>query len=397
VETLGEALGSGVLRLRATFALVGRDLEASRDVCVEVEDGFVVSVRRGCSSGGYVRVSAVAPLAANAHMHSADYLFPEYGSSMRLEELVAPPRGLKHRLLEAAPRSRIIEASAAAYRAAEARGVGLIVDFREPAAGGCAAGREAASRVYGVARVILLGRPGDPGGPSACDGVGLNSPLDHPEGLPGGWEAFELRAAHVAETREARGRGDFEAALRIGVRVLVHGVHLSRRDLEEAAAEGLWLVLCPRSNMWHCVGLPPVRGALEAGVRVALGSDNAAWSLPDPRLDAAEALRIARLQGARGPGVARWVLRALYIGGYEMAGEEAPVIEEGSRAAFAVYLLGGEEEWALSAAVDPYSAAVKTLAYSPPAAVVRGDRVLCRRAAGDGGLTPCRGPGLLSS
>ncbi len=371
------------LRLKASIALVGEDLQPLVDACIEVHEGFISRVSRGCNSGGYVRVSIVTPLAANAHVHTADYRYPDYGTSMSLEELVAPPAGLKHRLLSKTPRSEIVEASAAAYRLAEASGTGLIIDFREPAAGGCSTGREAASRSYGIARILVLGRPGDPGEGTACDGVGLNSPLDHPHGLPGPWRGFSLVAAHVAETRDMREKGDLEAALRIGVKAAVHGVHLSRRDLEELAASGVWLVLCPRSNMWHGVGLPPVKDAMDAGVRVALGSDNASWSHPDPKSEALAALYVARLQGARGPGVAEWVLRALFHGGYELAGLEPPSIEEGRRAALAAFTLLPEEEWAVYAAVDKASALVKALAAKRAGVLVSGSRCVSP------GLGPC--------
>ncbi|MCE4610545.1 MAG: amidohydrolase family protein [Desulfurococcales archaeon] len=361
----------GSLRLRAAFALIGEDLEPALDVCIEVEGSRITMVRRGgCPSGDYHRVSAATPLAANAHVHSADYLTPDYGTSLDLEELVSPPQGLKHRLLARAPRGEVVEASSKAYRLAEASGVGLILDFREPAAGGCRASLEASRRTYGVAEILPLGRPGDPDGPRYCSGVGLNSPLDHPEGLPEGWRGFSIISAHVAETKDARVKGDFEAAFNIGVNVMVHGVHLTRKDLEEAASLGAWLVMCPRSNLWHGTGVPPVKDAIEAGINVAVGTDNAAWSTPDPKQDAATLLYIARLQGARGHAAASWVLKALYSGGYVIAGRNPPAIREGYEAMIAVYTMPSEREWALTAAVDKHSAAIKVLAGEKPSLIV---------------------------
>ena len=378
----------GVVRLRAAFALVGEELEPAIDVCIEVEDSRITRVRSGgCPSGSYHRVSAATPLAANAHMHSADYITPDYGTSLDLEELVAPPKGLKHRLLARAPRGEVVGASARAYRLAEASGVGLIIDFREPAAGGCKAGLEASRRTYGLAEVLLLGRPGDPDGPSYCEGVGLNSPLDHPEGLPGEWRGFNIVSAHVAETREMRVKGDFEAALNIGVNVMVHGVHLTRKDLEEAASLGAWLVLCPRSNLWHGTGIPPVRDAMEAGVNVAVGTDNAAWTIPDPKQDAATLLYIARLQGVKGQLVASWALKALYAGGYLMAGKRPPAIREGDEAMIAAYSMQPEREWALTASVDKLSAALKVLAGERPALVMARGRCVAFNSLAPGGCT----------
>ena len=380
------------LRVRASVALIGEDLEPARDVCIEVDDsGFISRVSRPPCQGEALRASAALPLSANAHIHSADSLFPEHGYSMSIEELVAPPSGLKHRLLASASRRDVVEATASTYRAAEAMGVGLIADYREPAAGGCLTGREAAEKSYGVARIIVLGRPGDPGGPGTCDGTGLNSPLDYPEGLPDGWSSLPIQSAHVAETRDMRSKGDFEAAMKLGFSVIVHGVHLTRRDLEEAAAEGLWLVLCPRSNMWHSTGVPPVKTIIEMGVNTAFGTDNAAWTPPDPAGEAATAVYIARLQGVKGEEAAGWALKALYRGGYEAYRVEPPAIEESREASLTLYLT--PQEGSVYTAKSLRYAIVKRVLAERPVAVVRGSICL----SWPRGVTPCRAPGLLSS
>jgi cytosine/adenosine deaminase-related metal-dependent hydrolase len=51
--------------------------------------------------------------------------------------------------------------------------------------------------------------------------------------------------------------------------ILVHGVHLTEEELQEAQAEGAWVVHCPRSNMNNAVGQAPT----VAFGRAALGTD----------------------------------------------------------------------------------------------------------------------------
>ncbi|ESQ21226.1 MAG: hypothetical protein CISAcid_08030 [uncultured Acidilobus sp. CIS] len=112
--------------------------------------------------------------------------------------------------------------------------------------------------------------------------------------------------------------------------------------------------MCPRSNMWHSLRPPPVAEALTAGVRLGLGTDNAAWSEPDPWGEAEVALLISRQQGLRdAPGK---VLEVLLVGGYRALDLSPRPIEEGLRAH--LLLVNGRDSGILSA-LDTRSAIVK--------------------------------------
>ena len=211
-----------------------------------------------------------------------------------------------------------------------------------------------ASRGFKGMRVMVLGRPG-PGWRGPCEGLGASSPLDYqPDVLARLAREARPAMAHVAETPRARLAGDLEAALEAGLDAVVHGVFLSRGDLEELASRGVGLVACIRSNMWHSLGIPPLRGALEAGVRVGLGSDNAAWMTPDPWEEARHALYTLRLQGVKEEAPAA-VARALFVGGYEVAGERPRLIEEGREA----HLLLAALPPGVASAADKLGAIVK--------------------------------------
>jgi cytosine/adenosine deaminase-related metal-dependent hydrolase len=56
--------------------------------------------------------------------------------------------------------------------------------------------------------------------------------------------------------------------------VLVHNVHLSRREIDDLQGSGAIFVLCPRSNAAHRNGSPDVTHFLDAGIPVALGTDS---------------------------------------------------------------------------------------------------------------------------
>lgn len=318
--------------IRASLAVIGDDLRAVRDVCIAVNDEGVVESVEGwgsCpwdSAGG--TWAAVLPQPANAHVHSADGRFPEFGVSLGLHELVAPPDGLKYRLLSTLGPAETAVGIWRTYRAAYELGVGLLVDFREGGGLGCLAAQRARSMVPDM-DVLVLGTPG-PSFPSWCQGLGLSSPLDYSEGvLRQLTSQLSPSFTHVAEDPENRREGDLEVALRAGFTALVHGTHLSGEDVQALAERKVPLVMCPRSNMWHGLRLPPVAEAIRAGVTLGLGSDNAAWNLPDPWGEAEEAMLIARSQGLREAPEA--ILRALMVGGYRAAGLEPRTIEEGRR------------------------------------------------------------------
>ena len=68
----------------------------------------------------------------------------------------------------------------------------------------------------------------------------------------------------------------------------VHGVHVSKTDMETLAARKTAVCLCPRSNAVIGVGTAPVRAYLDAHVALCLGTDSLASA---PNLDLWEELR----------------------------------------------------------------------------------------------------------
>jgi len=348
--------------VRAGLVLAGEGLEPLRDACVHVDDGVIVGLGSAASCPldrlGSPSV-VVVPQPGLAHVHSADHAFPEAGYDLRLDALVAPPGGLKHRLLARASAGELVEAIREFYTLAWRLGVGLLVDFREGGGEGCALAKRAASEAPEGLTVAVLGRPG-PGFPGACDGVGLPSPLDYELRELERLASIKPSMVHVAETPATRQAGDLELALRAGFDAIVHGTFLSPGDLEALATAGTGLVLCPRSNMWHGLGAPPAHAALATeGLRVALGSDNGAWTPPNPWREAETLLLVARAQGGpSGEGLARRILESMFVEPYRLVGERPRVVEEGAPARFLVFDAAG---WGLGREASPAYWALKRL------------------------------------
>jgi cytosine/adenosine deaminase-related metal-dependent hydrolase len=346
---LGLIIGFGGLdvmsfSIRVGLAVVGFELSVKFNVCVFIRDGVIESIEGygSCSESSLGSPSlALLPQPGNAHVHSADHAFPEYGIHMSLRDLVAPPHGLKHKLLESTPGEDLVKAISEFYDLAWRMGLGILFDFREGGGLGCMLARKARELLPRGLRVVIQGRPG-PMWPEGCEGLGVSSPLDYNvEFLREMALKHKPAMAHVAEDPEARAAGDLERAVEVGLDAIVHGTHLSEGDLEVLKERGMALVLCPRSNMWHSIGVPPVAEALIRGVTIAFGSDNAAWQTPDVWAEAQTALLLARAQGLREEWTAKRILEAIMITPYLLAGAKPPAIVEGGAAKMIIVNLEG--------------------------------------------------------
>jgi cytosine/adenosine deaminase-related metal-dependent hydrolase len=151
----------------------------------------------------------------------------------------------------------------------------------------------------------------------------------------GAWPAFlEKRGlGHVAfsppgasPVRHLDGLGALHPRL-----VAAHGVQVDAVDRETLARRGVHVVLCPRSNRALGVGTADVPALLDAGVRLALGTDSLASA---PSLDVLDdAVLLHRQFPALDPVS---ILRMATLGGAEALGlDDLGAIAPGKRAALA--------------------------------------------------------------
>ncbi len=295
-----------------------------RRACVEVdESGRVASVGTVCPAGavGFGDSTVLMPGLCNAHVHLLDYVAPECGEGLGLEELVSQPHGLKYRLLRerlslfpsVASMTRLDAALAATY--AELSRVDLL-------GGGLGACRllvypQPASKVE-VEVLRVLRRYGR---------VGLDTVFD----VAGFLDVFAAEAGrlgasvqvHVSETSRLYGMRDYEYAAEIPGVIMVHCTYMPGEAVAEAAEEA-GVVLCPSSNAMLVGRLPDVDELLRAwrrgeALRVGIGTDNAAWNEPSVALELHTAYLL--LDGWRRRGLSGLLLYAATIGGHRVLGE----------------------------------------------------------------------------
>lgn len=317
---------------------------------VVVEDGVIMRVEEA----GVDSTDIVVPAFVNAHTHIGDSIAKEAGEGLTLEELVAPPDGLKHRLLRAASEAELVAAMRRTVRFMERTGTGTFIDFRE----GDVAGVRALHRAVEGSSVTawVLGR-GSVAALDAGDGFGASSARD---GEFGGMreaarDAGKLFGIHAGE----RDPDDIQGALDLDPDFIVHMVHPERGHLEEVGSRSIPVVVCPRSNLVTGAGMPPVEELVDS-TTVALGTDNVMLNAPSMFR---EMEFVAKLTGMPAEAVLWMATRA----GGEMLGVDCGLIREGYEAKLVV--LDGDSD-NLAGARDPVRAVVRRAGASDVKTVV---------------------------
>jgi len=282
---------------------------------VVIEDGEIVAVEETSTDSDDV----ILPAFVNAHTHLGDSIAKEAGGGLTLEELVAPPDGLKHRLLDAADRDELVAGMRRSLRFMRSTGTGTCIEFREGGVEGVEQLQDAADGLD--VEPVILGRE-TTDAMEASDGFGASgaNDADFDRERRATREAGKLFGIHAGEVDSS----DVDPALDLDPDFLVHMVHPEPHQLDRIADSEVPIVLCPRSNVVTDVGLPPAEELAER-TTLALGTDNVMTNSPSMFREMAFAAKLFDLP-------AREVLRMATINGAEIAGLDRGVVAEGREA-----------------------------------------------------------------
>jgi cytosine/adenosine deaminase-related metal-dependent hydrolase len=286
---------------------------------VVVENGEITAVEEASVDSSAI----VLPAFVNAHTHIGDSLAKEAGAGLSLDELVAPPDGLKHRLLRAASREELVDAMDRTVSFMSQGGTSAFVEFRE---GGVAGVRAIEEALTGSSLdAVVLGRESIEAMYEA-DGYGASGANDgdFERERAATREAEKLFAIHAGE----RDTSDIDAALALDPDLLVHMVHAEPTHVERVAERETPVAVCPRSNLVTGVGLGPVEALVER-TTVALGTDNVMLNNPSMFREMEFAAKLFDLPAGK-------VLEMATLAGAEIAGLDRGVIEEGAEAKLCV-------------------------------------------------------------
>ena len=331
--------------------LVGRDFEAVEGRLV-VEGGTVAAIEEATVASDDV----LCPAFVNAHTHIGDSVAKEAGRGLDLDELVAPPDGLKHRILRNTSTEEKVSAMRRSLRYMHATGTTAHVEFREGGVTGVEAieaavdGLPIESAVLGRETVDAMEHPFAAGfGASGARDADFDAERNATR------RAGKLFGIHAGE----RDSLDVDAAMDLDPDHLVHMVHPEETHLSRLADAQWPVVVCPRSNLVTGVGVAPLRDLLDR-TTVALGTDNVMLNSPSMFREMEFAAKLTDASAVE-------VLRMATVNGAAVAGLDCGVIEEGRPARLLV--LDGDTD-NLAGVRDPVRAVVRRAGEGDVKAVV---------------------------
>ena len=230
----------------------------------------------------------IVPSFINAHTHIGDSFIQEKGINLpkKIEDLVAPPNGLKHKLLRESSDEEIIEGMENSINLMLKSGIKYFYDFRESGILGISQ-LKAAIKLRKISSVILS-RPDT----FNYDKDELNILLKNSDGVAissvSDWAYPELQKV-AKETRNKnkifalhgseRIRESIDDILDLKPNFLVHMIKATETDIVKVKENRIPIVICPRANSFY--GLKPnYRLLKKIGVSLLLGTDNAMLNSP---------------------------------------------------------------------------------------------------------------------
>ncbi len=202
----------------------------------------------------------ITPAFVNAHTHIGDAFIRAKRITLPrdVKALVAPPDGLKHKLLRQATEQEIVQGMRTALQEMTTSGTSHFCDFREGGLAGVLQLRTAFRNRH--IQPVIFSRPAT----MAYDKTEITQLLQNSSGIGvsgiSDWRyaelekiAFHTKAHHKMLALHASEvvREDIDAILDLKPDLLVHMIAASEADLERVQHEHIPVVLCPRSYAFY--------------------------------------------------------------------------------------------------------------------------------------------------
>ena len=253
------------------------------------EKNNIVEVGRGIPPKKPICKGMIIPTFVNSHTHIGDSFIRKKNIELprNVEELVAPPQGLKHRLLTKVSEKEIVNGMIESVHEMIASGTSVFCDFRENGVNGVNQLKKAledkkiSSLILSRPRRLEYNHEEIEILLKNSQGIGLSSISD--------WNYSELEkvAKHAKRNRKIfaihaseRTREDIDLILDLKPDFLIHMVKATESDLIRVKDTNTPVVICPRSNAFF--GLKSnVETIKKIGIDLIVGTDNAMLNPPN--------------------------------------------------------------------------------------------------------------------
>ncbi len=272
--------------LFSKYALIGDNLHLKQNVNLEIDhtgkimDISYEDVAKDLEILPNYQNFLLIPGFINAHVHIGDSFAKELGFNKEISEIVAPPFGLKHKLLRQIPENIKIKGIQNAVLEMLSNGITFFIDFREGGIEGVNLLKKALTD--NSINSLILGRFMDESEIESifdlADGVGLSSykqinSTNKKLIVSAKYKFKKIVACHCAEkTRNVNLINEMFNDNFIDV--IIHGTKFVSKDLEKIIKNNKSLVLCPRCNGYFGLGFPPISEILRLKIPISLGTDN---------------------------------------------------------------------------------------------------------------------------
>jgi cytosine/adenosine deaminase-related metal-dependent hydrolase len=268
------------------YGLIGDNLDLKKNIDMEIDNkGRIIDISYS-DPEKFIDLSEneqnllMIPGFINSHVHIGDSFAKELGFNKDLIEVVAPPNGIKHKLLKQTPKDVKIKGIKKAVLEMLSSGITTFIDFRENGVEGLDLIKEALQESQ--MNYLALGRfTNEKDFDSVyelADGIGLVSYKHISRAMKEKLgrkkdKNNKIIACHCAENmrNEALIKDLFKDKI---IDVVVHGTQFIKNDLERIKKNDMALILCPRCNGYFGVGFPPIIEILKLKIPISLGTDN---------------------------------------------------------------------------------------------------------------------------
>ncbi|MFX0025796.1 MAG: amidohydrolase family protein [Candidatus Hermodarchaeota archaeon] len=376
----------------SNYGLIGDNLELKKDIKILIsENGNFKSISYK-NVGDTIQLSdnnsnlLLVPGLINSHIHIGDSFAKEQGFNKALKQVIAPPNGIKHLLLNKTPKEEIIKGIKKSILELLSNGITSFIDFREGGVDGLKILYEAIEREK-IIKSLVLGRYREREEIKKifqlADGIGLPS---YKAISPKVKEILrkckevsgKIVACHVAELER-----DNDLINQIFndniVDIFIHGTHFIKNDLKLLEQKQSSIILCPRCNGYFGAGFPPINKILKLKISLAIGTDNVMANSPDLFEELRYLYRILRVMDRNITITGKDLLKMVTINAAKIFNIEGQIgsISEGKNANFFIIDLNNPNYYAQKLDIDTFYALIigRTNSFNIKKTYVRGKLV----------------------
>lgn len=297
--------------IKCKYGFIGDNLDLKENISLKITDEGKISEIYYDNPRDFINLSKnskiflMIPGLINSHIHIVDAFAKEKGFNKNLFEIVAPPDGLKHKLLKTTSSEIKSYGIKKAVLEMFSNGITSFMDFRESGIEGINL-LKIALQNFSI-NYLIFGRFMDdleiPIVFEKADGIGLSSYRDLSIKTKEQLRLYKKNfnkpiACHDAEAK--RDEKIFNEIISDDlIDIIIHGTQYLKEDLQLIKNKKVSLVLCPRSNGYFGLGFPPIIEILKLKIPISLGTDNLMVNNTDLFEEIRYLYRFARILGRK--------------------------------------------------------------------------------------------------